>query len=612
MASKAMEEFLRRTQKAPTEMDRVLGLPLVADRGEDERAAVREAFPGKTINLRDVQCDAILSLLEVGTLFGPIGVGHGKTLITLLAGKVLGSERNMILVPPEVANQLVKRDIPMAMREFQLEMNYCSLYRMSKQERSNVDFSNYDCIIFPYSLLSVVDTYDLLERICPDLVCADECHMLRNSDSARTKRLMSYLAKSPEVPFVCLSGTITKRSIFDYRHLIKRCLGEGSPLPDSYATLSDWNSFLGVRQYEEESQRLTKAEVNSFRPMRDWYMNNYGGRVEHSRESYREVFSARLRTTPGVVQTSNQSVDASLRINNSWGLDWKVPNAVAEAILDAEASWTTPNGDELEDAMHLAALKAQLCSGFYYKLEWPEGTPDWVLEQHEKHNTFKSAMRKWLKRGVRKGCDTPMLVYNALGRRDSYVAPLQEEYDLWKEAILGEVPDRLQSAVWLDGWKIRMAESWLDENDGIVWYLWDVMGKALAQAIPGAQYCPAGCDITSFDAPKVIASINAHHVGKNLQHHYKQLVLEVPRSGSVWEQLLGRTHRQGQLEDTVYVDVAAGVEFEFDRLGLAYLDSQYIEQTGFGLQKMSIADFSVPYSEEEIHGKVCEDPGTGR
>lgn len=611
MGSSALAKFMKTAKFSPTEVDRVTAIPAFEGFSEEERDAVRDVFPGETIELRDVQCNALLSLVQDGGLFGPIGVGHGKTIITLLAGKVLGNKRNMILVPPEVCNQLVQRDIPMLEKEFGLDFNYISIYQMGKEERSQVDFSKYETIVFPYSLLSVVDTYDLLDAVSPDIVCADECHLLRNKDSARTKRLMAYLHAREEIIFVPLSGTITKRSIFDYRHLIDRALGTGSPLPNSYVILKEWNSFLGVRQtaIDERNQVLGPNDIRSFRPLRIWYMKQFGGSVRHSRKEYRNVFSTRMRTTPGVVMTDGQSVDASLQIHNGWAKDnYGLPAIVDSYMEAAEKSWATPNGDELEDAMKLAALQSQLCSGFYYRLEWPDNTPQWVLDQHEAHNDLKKEMRKWMKRGLRKGCDTPLLVYRALKAEDAQVRYLQPFYKDWQELIEGEIPDRIQSVEWLSGYKIDMAKDWLSQNDGIVWYIWNATGEELARNIPNASYCPAGADISALQEPKVIASINAHHIGKNLQCHYKQLALEVHRTGSTWEQMLGRTHRQGQLEDTVYVDVACGTEFEMTKLGLAFLDAKYIQETGGGMQKLMLADFQRPYSEEQLRDKISKNP----
>jgi hypothetical protein len=77
-----------------------------------------------------------------------------------------------------------------------------------------------------------------------------------------------------------------------------------------------------------------------------------------------------------------------------------------------------------------------------------------------------------------------------------------------------------------------------------------------------------------------------HGKGKNLQAWNRQLVIEPPASGTVWEQLLGRTHRQGQRAD----DVIAVVYQHTDRVRAAVdratAQARYIEQTQGTPQKM--------------------------
>ena len=73
--------------------------------------------------------------------------------------------------------------------------------------------------------------------------------------------------------------------------------------------------------------------------------------------------------------------------------------------------------------------------------------------------------------------------------------------------------------------------------------------------VAGVPYFGAGDSrILDWKGP-CVASIAAHGTGKNLQHWSSNLVVIPPTSGQVWEQLLGRTHRQGQQEDTVTAEV---------------------------------------------------------
>ena len=53
----------------------------------------------------------------------------------------------------------------------------------------------------------------------------------------------------------------------------------------------------------------------------------------------------------------------------------------------------------------------------------------------------------------------------------------------------------------------------------------------------------------------VCASPRAHGTGKNLQQFARNLVANPPSDGATWEQLIGRTHRQGQEADEVTVEV---------------------------------------------------------
>ncbi len=63
-----------------------------------------------------------------------------------------------------------------------------------------------------------------------------------------------------------------------------------------------------------------------------------------------------------------------------------------------------------------------------------------------------------------------------------------------------------------------------------------------------------------------------------------------PPSGRVWEQLLGRTHRPGQLADEVHVDVVIGHPNVRDDIMQAYMDAEYVRDTTGQPQKLLLAD----------------------
>ncbi|MEI6807023.1 MAG: helicase, partial [Myxococcaceae bacterium] len=82
------------------------------------------------------------------------------------------------------------------------------------------------------------------------------------------------------------------------------------------------------------------------------------------------------------------------------------------------------------------------------------------------------------------------------------------------------------------------------------------------------------------------ASIAAHSEGRNLQKWHQNLVMSCPANGSVWEQLIGRTHREGQLADKVTFDIVVACNEQLRSLHRAVSDARYIQDTTGQPQKL--------------------------
>ena len=65
----------------------------------------RHAAEGCISRLRLSQALVLRELRIVGGLLGPIGVGHGKTLLNLIAVFAAGARRCVLLVPPKLVKQ---------------------------------------------------------------------------------------------------------------------------------------------------------------------------------------------------------------------------------------------------------------------------------------------------------------------------------------------------------------------------------------------------------------------------------------------------------------------------------------------------------------------------
>jgi len=203
------------------ELQRVLKIPRrpsIIDTAEDLTAEFRR--PGGSMELWARQSAALGEMRRADGLFGPVGVGQGKTLISLLAANAMRSRSCVVLVPPALRAQLLGVDIP----------------RLSK----HWDIPLARIRVVAYSQLSNAKSADILEELKPDLIVADEAHNLRHRSAARTKRFLRYMKEHPGCRFVGLSGTMTRRSLHDYQHLAELALRKNSPLPNNWAILDQW------------------------------------------------------------------------------------------------------------------------------------------------------------------------------------------------------------------------------------------------------------------------------------------------------------------------------------------------------------------------------------
>jgi hypothetical protein len=95
----------------------------------------------------------------------------------------------------------------------------------------------------------------------------------------------------------------------------------------------------------------------------------------------------------------------------------------------------------------------------------------------------------------------------------------------------------------------------------------------------------------------IICSIKAHGTGKNLQHGWSNnIVLYPPANGSIWEQLIGRTHRPGQEADRVRVYVFRWHAESTKAWEQALSDAELAETTMRQPQKLLYADREEPIS----------------
>lgn len=630
-ASSAMDFIVRKKlQHQPelrSEIHRICNIPIAEPYDDDEIDAIQQlhvkpAALERGFRLQRVQAEAIFTYQRTGSLFAPVEVGGGKTLIALRCVGIAfenGLQRVMLCVPPQVLSQLVDHDIAWARQRTPLGCTFFNMGGRGPAKRRSLAGGRRGCWIMPYSCLSTKDTSELLELIKPQLIVLDEAHNLKNRHAARTRRLLSYCDKyNPQV--VALSGTMTARSIKDYAHLLMISLKELAPVPFDAQVVSDWAATI-------DSERGTEAFHDSrttsgpLRPLINWANQNFPGvKRPYNVQGFRWAFRDRLLTSPGVISSPADALGTGLIIENRRcdAMKFEGGARLKELFDQLENEWLSPGGDEIDSAMMKYKWATELSAGIYNDLVWPEETPEnaetlklskdhHLLQQH-----YHKTLRHWFNsRSHKPGLDTPMLVGSDM-KRNGPTHVGGELYAAWadmKNAEFDDMLSRLSVPVRVCDYKLQAAVQWMKKHplgEGIVWYYHHTCGDWLVELAEAAGlsviHCPAGAAVNKFlTSPDIaeqckgkflICSIKAHGTGKNLQFLTDQLYVQFPFNESAAQQAIGRTHRKGQEEDTVTVTTLISNDTDELALSACLNDAVYVYETLQSSRKVLVATWN--------------------
>lgn len=555
-AAEALDRRAVAAESVVTESRRIRALPRwdilamskQAEPGGPLDYTSRLRLPGGTFQLSVVQNLALYWAEEKKGLVGPLAVGSGKGWLSLFIPMVMGALRPVLFIPNNMQIPL-RREMEKLAKHFKLPKN---LY------------------IIPYSQLSVAKSTDILDQLKPDLIVCDEVHNIKNPDAARSRRVLRYFREHPGTRFVALSGTLTSKSLRDYAHLCEIALREGTPLPTDEADLIAWSNCVDSKGIPQEKDWSLFSTFVDLRNIEDPALRQ---------EKAREHFKDRFTTTPGVVATSEASVSCSLNL-----LERKVvvPDAVTQALYDLNESWMRPDGEVMRDAIALWRLGMQMAEGHWLRWVWPEGVVD-----HE----WLNARSAWFKE-VRAVCqrnivgmDSPFLVWQSMMHGRLTDPSLLRAWVDWER--VKDRPKPPTETVWIDDFLIRDALDWRKHHPkGIIWH--SDLATEYALRAAGVPTYGKG-EVAPEDGSKggIALSIRVHGTGLNLQYaHHENLILSFPSSGKTVEQLLGRTHRQGQEADEVNCWYYAHVSPARQATTAAKADAAYIQQTHGSPQKL--------------------------
>jgi len=620
------------------EMNRILSIPVnkpIPDELHKKFSSVTLLPSAEIDALLPTQTEALVAYLREGGLWGYIGVGKGKALISVACAAAAyrkGLRKILLLIPPKLTLQTVEKVLPWLRRQLPVNLPVHVISGKSKKMREKASKQKSGLFIMAWSQLSIVDTDELLANVAPELIIADEAHNLSNKTSSRYKRVNRYMVEKPETEFIALSGTMGKKTLNDYYHIMKWCLKDKCPMPRTQVEVDNWANVLDTSFSEYTSD-------GTLLPMLNWAKMNGRSELERDIAGYRKSFNHRLATTRGIVfAIGEDDIGTSILFNN---ISADVPddyegmeelNRLRDQLHQLD---TSPDGDIIDFAIHKFRHDYELTAGFYNSLKWPlvedvmkrrdlsNYEADALLERskdyHRANQEYHREVRSWLQEYACEKLDTPLLLSNAMSvyrrRLAEYEAnkelPVEDRkdlerphnpvgsdlYDAWEVKNKMDFPERIErdsEAVRVCDYKIQAAKKWamaLKKGEGaIVWYYNHEVGKWANHLFQEAGLDVVFCDSGDRGYKAInneanynkimIASISAYREGLNLQKVKHSFYLQFPRASYFAEQSLGRNHRTGCTYDELVFTTCNSNDFDHNMFSAVLADALFNHQAG--------------------------------
>jgi hypothetical protein len=481
------------------------------------------------MTLRPTQALALFELGVHGGAFCGLDVGEGKTIVSMLAAYVLDAKRPLLLLPATLVKKTLR----------------------DREELSQHWNVPNNLRVFSYEMLGRVQAANELEIHNPDLIIVDEAHKLKNTRAAVTRRVSRWMHTHPETKFVAMTGSIMRKSLRDFAHILRWCLKDGAPVPKTHDELDEWAAALD--EVMPQGDELARFEPGA--------LLSLCSTEERARDlpviAARKGFRRRLLETPGVILTGTggglaaEVVDSEIHIR---AVTYSVSSATERAFHKLRSEWLSPADDwPLMSGAEVWADAKELALGLTYT--WDPRPPEEWLGPRREWGAFVreviSHSRTW---------DSELQIAQAIvaGRVDD-----EGRLARWQAVRDTFVPNTVP--VWFDDSVLLLCAAWAKEAPGIIWTEHSHFAERLAKETGLAYYGPKGLTPSGAfinDAPpgvSVIASSDANREGRNLQGKWsRNLVTSANEGSDWWQQLIGRTHRPGQSAGRVTVDVLLG------------------------------------------------------
>lgn len=559
------------------ELDRVLALPTRPPQWDDDDSHIQELTakyrrPGGTWVLLPQQAQVIYEVGQCKGGVGALAVGAGKTLTSLLCALELNIQRAVLMLRPDLMDKLYTLELPVLERQFKLP----NVHGYRNQ------YPDIQCTLYPvaYSTLSSQKQGNILDKLQPQALILDEAHALSGEKSARKKRFLRFMKEHPNTIVVVLTGSLFAKDITECAHLVYAALKDKSPMPVTWNATQAW------------AQDPPK-ELGDYRD--------------------------RLLSTPGFIATRKNPVPVALNI---FERPVDIPDSVKALLQEFRETWETPWGDLLWDEIEYYRYSRQLSTGMAYRRIWPPVDKELIAKWLSARKKWNREIRDYLGSTSIKGLDSPGLIELAADRyerwRELYSKKKRQYtwrqiekrarrklYDSPSWMAWREIKSLLKPSVeeyWVDDFLVKNAVDWGQEHTGIIWSHYDKLGRKIAE-VGGYTFYGAGDEAARAIAVEIgrktiVASVHAHREGRNLQAFHKNLVLTPSSNPKTWEQLIGRTRRQGQKED-VDVHVCVYTPELMHSLYMAHEGAKHIETTLGNEQQLCKATWTFELKERK-------------
>jgi hypothetical protein len=514
--------------------------------------------PGGSQVLKRIQAAALRAICERGSCFIPLRTGGGKTLITFLAPEVCQAKRPLLVVPAKMINKgKTHREHAAAQGHWRIRP---LMSKTASRARSlHAHGAAQPLRVVSYEALGRVEYHEALENWSPDLIMLDEFHKVKDPSSGVTRQLSKYVRhRSPIV--VPLSGTPMNRKLREFAHVLRWALKDGTPLPKDWHEMHAWGFALDEKV--ADAARLRPGALMQLAP-------SDPQREEGKDELHvaRSRFASRLRSTPSVIASGDDLPGIPLTAR----VEKLEPTAQQLSVVNhLRTHWETPCGHPFEQATELWAHEQQVSCDFYYRWR-KQPPPEWLLARR----TWSAFVRETLAHS--RTLYTPLAVANAIDR-----GQLEDHgiLNAWRAAEPLFKPKEHQEAVWVGEQTLEFCAKWLAETKGLCWVYFTAFGKRL-QERTGLPYFAGGAykgvAVDQHDGPAIV-SIKAVNEGFNLQTlHSDNLIATCPTTNKENEQLISRTHRDGQEADEVTVTYLQTLEGDVKALDQARADAVCVE-----------------------------------